>query len=70
MKERFCEDCRWAVGQGGLAECHAPHNRQPGFKDRYKITYCTSERMGGWLITFLMGECGETGRYFQPREPK
>ena len=73
---KICKDCKWynadTILDMRFGKCTSPRRRytvdRVTGERRFIFDYCSVLRIGGWLQARLSGDCGEEGRWFEPKD--
>lgn len=67
-KVKLCKDCKWLVG----IMCKSSHNIKGvnlvNGETQYRWDCAETQRSGSMILNYLFGDCGPTGRFFEPKE--
>lgn len=82
MADRLCKDCKFCRDPGEFAECRAPQNRVTErcvtqalvtgksiekIRHSYRWIYCSTQRDGGLIESWITRSCGSAGRWWAPK---
>lgn len=62
---KLCVDCKWWDGKLIAPECVSPANGIDLATGDPKTRYCRTSRLFGPPLSWLFGDCGKTGRFWE-----
>jgi len=69
---RLCKDCKWSsTPNTTFSNCNNPKNIMVDIvtgSQKRKWDYCSTQRLHNRFDSWLVGECGKIGRWWETKE--